>query len=44
MPRWDLQTVFSKINHGWTASDKNGQLAPDGDVLLSDDAVKNFKV
>ena len=43
-PRWDLQTRFANLNHSWTVQSLSDQIAPDGDVMLSDQQVRNFKV
>lgn len=46
MSRNQLQDMFVIANPTWSLSDMNIsiQAAPDGDVLLSDELVKNFKV
>lgn len=44
MHRNDLQETFLEINSGWSDTAIDEQIAPDGDVLLSSDLVKNFKV
>ena len=40
--RWDLQDVFKEHNPGWSA--ESMEIAPDGDVMLTDEQVQNFKV
>ncbi|XP_068172124.1 NAD-dependent protein lipoamidase sirtuin-4, mitochondrial [Antennarius striatus] len=40
--RKELQTQFIRLNPGWTA--QTGIVAPDGDVLLEDEQVLNFRV
>ena len=42
--RWDLQERFMTSNHSWTAQSLTDHLAPDGDVLLSDNDIKSFQV
>lgn len=42
--RWDLQEVFKQHNPGWTAEVESLEIAPDGDVLLTDEQVEDFKV
>lgn len=42
--RAELQEMFAKVNPDWTVSALQDQIAPDGDVLLSDEQVKSFKV
>lgn len=40
--RVDLQDAFRKLNPGWNAIPEHS--APDGDILLSDDLIKDFNV
>lgn len=42
MDRWDLQPVFAELNPEFQA--ESLELAPDGDVVLPDEVVKEFKV
>lgn len=43
-PRTELQRRFVEANPGWQVESLQDQLAPDGDVLLPDDLVRNFNV
>jgi len=43
-PRRELQQRFIEANPGWQVVSLQDQLAPDGDVLLPDDLVRNFNV
>lgn len=40
--REEIQKVFAALNPGWEA--KSDEVAPDGDVLLDDDQVLQFRV
>lgn len=44
MSRHKLQEMFVKENPDWLESGLQDQIAPDGDVLLSDEQAKSFKV
>ena len=43
-PRSELQPRFVEANPDWHVESLQDQLAPDGDVLLPDDLVRNFYV
>jgi len=43
-PRTELQQRFADANPDWHVALLQDQLAPDGDVLLPDDLICNFKV
>ena len=40
--RWEVQKLFSDYNPTWSA--ESMEIAPDGDVLLSDEQIQDFKV
>ena len=40
--RWDLQKLLSDLNPEF--NETHTEIAPDGDVLLTEDQIKNFKV
>uniref|UniRef100_A0A0N5APN8 Deacetylase sirtuin-type domain-containing protein n=1 Tax=Syphacia muris TaxID=451379 RepID=A0A0N5APN8_9BILA len=42
-PREDVQNWIAENNPNWTV-DKIGEVAPDGDIELSDEAIKSFKL
>ena len=42
MPRWDLQKMFKESNPSWHG--ESNAIAPDGDVMLTDEEVLDFKV
>ena len=42
LPRLELQEMFHELNPTWDIT--TNEIAPDGDVLLTDDQIKSFKV
>ena len=44
MKRWDLQKLFQQYNPDWTTEYITESIAPDGDVLLLDEQIKDFEV
>ena len=42
MKRWELQGIFTELNPDF--SEQGVEIAPDGDVLLSDQQVERFQV
>ena len=44
MPRGKFQSILADTNPDWNVGTLQEQLAPDGDVLLSDDLVEDFVV
>ena len=42
MKRWDLQKQFEEMNPGFHPD--SVEIAPDGDMLLTDEQVKGFQV
>lgn len=42
MERWDLQKIFAKLNPNF--NETTVEIAPDGDVQLTEDQIKDFQV
>ena len=42
MERWDLQKIFAKLNPDF--NERTLEIAPDGDVQLTEDQIRDFQV